>query len=148
MWKQIVWSIELIYLAVCTKSDLRGGWISVPLSAVCIGIGVLWRFVRHGIMAVSVAEMVTCLMPGMAAGAVAWLSRGGFGMGDAWMIAVSAWLLDGIELLLLVWHAFAFAGVYGAVLIVSKKKGRKDSFAFAPCMLAAYMIGIVKGSFL
>lgn len=148
MWNQMMWSIELLYLAACTKSDVRSGWISVPLSAVCLGAGVLWRCIGQGFLGGHKEVIWACLVPGFIAGMVAWLSRGGFGMGDAWMIAVSAWLLEIMDFMMLVLYAFVVAGVCGVVLLVSKKKGRKDSFAFAPCMLAAYVIGLIRGSFL
>lgn len=146
MWKQIAWSIELVYLAACTKSDVRDGWISVPLSVVCMGMGILLRCLMKGVKVMSVEGFLACCMPGIIAGIVSWLSRGGFGMGDAWMIAVSAYLLESVDLLLLVWYAFVLAGIYGVMLVMCKKKRRKDSFAFAPCMLAAYIIGLVGGN--
>ncbi len=148
MWIRIAWSIELIYLAVCTRSDVRERCISVPLSIVCMGAGVLCRGVENGSWELCAEEILTCLIPGVIACVVAWISRGGFGMGDAWMIAVSACLLESTDMLLLVWYAFICAGIYGVILVIYKKKGRKDSFAFAPCMLVAYLTGMVRGCLL
>ncbi len=146
MWNQIAWSIELVYLAACTKSDVRGGWISVPLSVICMGTGILLRCIMKSFGVWSVEEIMACVLPGIIVGIVSWLSRGGFGMGDVWMIAVSACLLESADVLLLVWYAFLFAGIYSVILVMCKKKGRKDSFAFAPCMLAAYVIGLIRGN--
>ncbi len=137
MWNQLLWSVELCYLAMCTRSDIQNGWISVPFSVSCAVIGVV---VRYEIWGMQADRILSEFYIGLLAVLVAVISRGALGMGDAWMILVSCALLGSVDSVMMVWWAFLFAGIYSAWEIVRKRKSRKDSFPFAPYLLAAYMV--------
>ena len=70
---------------------------------------------------------------------------GGFGGGDIKLMAASGFFLGWKTTLVAFLIALLFGGGYGAVLLILRKKGRKDHFAFGPflCggMIAAYYCG-------
>lgn len=144
MVQKLLWSMELCYLAICTQSDVRTGLISVRLSvALCLcGMGVKILTSGEGMSAVVFFWMLAGLLPGLAVMLAAWVSKGAFGMGDAWMILVSCTLSGCAEGCLLLWRAFVFGGLYGVWSILLRRKSKEDTVLFAPCMLAACMIRI------
>ena len=71
------------------------------------------------------------------------LSRGSLGMGDLKLLVMMALLLgvEGICYSMFVSVFFAF--VCAIVLLISKKKGRKDHMPFAPCILAGTIVALI-----
>lgn len=62
------------------------------------------------------------------------LVPGGFGGGDIKMMAASGILLGWKGNLAAFFIGLIIGGVYGAFLLISGKKGRKEHFAFGPCL--------------
>lgn len=58
--------------------------------------------------------------------------KDGFGGGDVKLCAACGFLLGWQNVIVAALLAFLAGGLYGACLLISKKKGRGDSFAFGP----------------
>jgi leader peptidase (prepilin peptidase)/N-methyltransferase len=59
---------------------------------------------------------------------------GAFGGGDIKMMAAAGFLLGWPNAIVATFIGLVLGGVYGAILLVRRKKGRKEHFAFGPCL--------------
>ena len=68
-----------------------------------------------------------------------------FGGGDIKLVAVCGFLLGWKQLLVGTFIALLLGGGYGMYLLKSKKKGRKDHFAFGPCLSIGMILALFCG---
>lgn len=73
------------------------------------------------------------------------LVPGGFGGGDIKMMAASGILLGWKGNLAAFFIGLIIGGVYGAFLLISGKKGRKEHFAFGPCLSIGIFVSVYAG---
>lgn len=71
--------------------------------------------------------------------------RTSFGGGDVKLCAVCGFLLGWQQLLVGTFIALLLGGGYGIYLLASKKKGRRDHFAFGPCLSVGMAIALLCG---
>lgn len=71
---------------------------------------------------------------------------GGFGGGDMKLMAAAGFLCGWKLILLAFFVAVLGGGVYGMFLLASKKKGRKDHFAFGPFLCAGILVSLFWGN--
>lgn len=135
MWK-IAEGAVLVYLACCTREDIRKKEISVRLLGagtlgICLAV-LLWN--REGI---------EDSLAGAAAGAFFFLAgkvtRQAIGYGDCWMITLLGLFLGVWKLLVLLLTAFILAALAGGIGMVWKKWDGKKRLPFFPFLLAGYL---------
>lgn len=73
------------------------------------------------------------------------LVPGGFGGGDIKMMAASGILLGWKGNLAAFFIGLIIGGVYGAFLLIRGKKGRKEHFAFGPCLSIGIFVSAYAG---
>ena len=73
------------------------------------------------------------------------LVPGGFGGGDIKMMAASGILLGWKGNLAAFFIGLIIGGIYGAFLLISGKKGRKEHFAFGPCLSIGIFVSAYAG---
>ena len=73
------------------------------------------------------------------------LVPGGFGGGDIKMMAASGILLGWKGNLAAFFIGLIIGGVYGAFLLISGQKGRKEHFAFGPCLSIGIFVSVYAG---
>ena len=73
------------------------------------------------------------------------LVPGGFGGGDIKMMAASGILLGWKGNLAAFFIGLIIGGVYGAFLLINGKKGRKEHFAFGPCLSIGIFVSAYAG---
>ncbi|MCD8021365.1 MAG: A24 family peptidase, partial [Clostridiales bacterium] len=122
-------------------TDIRTMKIPNRLNAAVFFTGAASIFLMHGpslaeriagVFVISVPMLLlTCFVPG------------GFGAGDIKLMAASG-LFMGIEgNITATMIGFFLGGVWGLVLLLGKKAGRKDVFAFGPCLCAGLALSFV-----
>lgn len=67
------------------------------------------------------------------------LTNGGFGMGDGGLLCVTGFYLGFYRNIELFLGALVLAAVWGGVLLVLKKAGRKTELPFVPFLMTAYI---------
>jgi leader peptidase (prepilin peptidase)/N-methyltransferase len=70
---------------------------------------------------------------------------GAFGLGDVFLMIAAGFLLGWRCALVALFIGLVIGGVYGAIALVSRRKGRKDHFAFGPCLAAGIFVSLVSG---
>jgi len=82
---------------------------------------------------------------------LALVSRGGMGMGDVKLAAVLGLYLGFLgwgNLLVGAFAAFIFGGVFGLLLLLVRKAGRKSAIPFGPWMILGAWLGVFAGEIL
>lgn len=111
-----------------------------------IVLGALGLFSILTMPGISVAERVIgffCISVPMFL--IVLLVPGGFGGGDIKMMAASGILLGWKGNLAAFFIGLIIGGVYGAFLLISGKKGRKEHFAFGPCLSIGIFVSAYAG---
>ncbi|MDR1028213.1 MAG: prepilin peptidase [Clostridiales Family XIII bacterium] len=70
---------------------------------------------------------------------------GAFGMGDVKLMFAAGFLLGWQHALVAFFIALLLGGVYGVIVLATRKKGRKDHFAFGPCLAAGICVALLCG---
>lgn len=65
---------------------------------------------------------------------IAWIVPGGFGGGDIKLMAAAGFLLGVKAIVVAFFIGLVLGGGYGIIALLLKKKGRKEHFAFGPCL--------------
>lgn len=73
------------------------------------------------------------------------LVPGGFGGGDIKLMAAAGFFLGWKITLISFLIALLLGGIYGALLLILQKKGRKDHFAFGPFLCIGMFVGFYRG---
>jgi leader peptidase (prepilin peptidase)/N-methyltransferase len=76
---------------------------------------------------------------------IALLIAGAFGMGDVKLMAAAGFLLGWKGALVALFIALILGGVYGVYLLATKKKGRKEHFAFGPALCVGVFVSLLFG---
>lgn len=76
---------------------------------------------------------------------IAWISKGGMGGGDIKLAALIGSALGLKKVLITLFLAFIIGGIFGAVLIITGKKNKKDKIAFAPFICLGSIITLIWG---
>lgn len=112
-------------------------WIWLPMLAASVEI--LCIIIEKNI---NIKEFIIC----MGITAIFWIiskvSNEALGMGDVWIIGsilIVMGVMDGMGILFL---SFLLAAVYGAILLVVKKKGKHITFPFVPFLFLGTIGGV------
>lgn len=130
-------------LVMITVIDAYTQTIPPVLNIVLGALGLVSILTMSGI---SVAERVIgffCISVPMFL--IVLLVPGGFGGGDIKMMAASGILLGWKGNLAAFFIGLIIGGVYGAFLLISGKKGRKEHFAFGPCLSIGIFVSAYAG---
>lgn len=130
-------------LVMITVIDAYTQMIPPVLNIILGALGLLSILTMPGI---SVAERVIgffCISVPMFL--IVLLVPGGFGGGDIKMMAASGILLGWKGNLAAFFIGLIIGGIYGAFLLISGKKGRKEHFAFGPCLSIGIFVSAYAG---
>jgi leader peptidase (prepilin peptidase)/N-methyltransferase len=73
------------------------------------------------------------------------LINGAFGLGDVFLMIAAGFLLGWQGALVALFIGLIIGGVYGGVALARRKKGRKDHFAFGPCLAIGIFVSLLAG---
>ena len=113
------------------------------------GVGVLFHLVLNGFS-------LGPLMWYLAGLGIAWgiigliriVSRGGMGDGDSYIALMVASFLDFKLTVLMLFLSFVVGGIVGVLLLLMKRKGRKDALPFGPFLGVGGMLAYLCGNFI
>ena len=132
--------------AVLVMITLIDAYTQMIPPALNIILGVLGFFSILTMPGISVTERVIgffCISVPMFL--IVLLVPGGFGGGDIKMMAASGILLGWKGNLAAFFIGLIIGGIYGAFLLISGKKGRKEHFAFGPCLSIGIFVSAYAG---
>lgn len=128
-------------LSLCTWEDVRRKELTV-IYILLFGIGGVILHLFHPVC--SIYSLLWGILLGAGMMVLSWLSRGGIGMGDGVLLAVTGVYLGGMDNLELFFTGLLLAALWSLVLLVCKKKRGKQEIAFVPFLLVSYIFMLIK----
>ncbi len=113
------------------------------------GVGVLFHIILKGFSSSSFVWYLAGL--GVAWGVIGLIrivSRGGMGDGDSYIALMVASFLDFKLTVLMLFLSFVVGGIVGVLLLLMKRKGRKDALPFGPFLGVGGMLAYLCGDFI
>lgn len=148
--------LTLSVFAICSYTDVRYrriyGWSLVLYGILAAGGHIVEKIVAVGTdtglingnplsgAAELAIDLVIGSLPGLFCIVVSWISRQALGYGDSVLIAVSGVSLGVAACLQLLLTAFFFAGVFGLILLVFFRKGRRYDMPFVPFLFLGMIL--------
>lgn len=133
--------VLLVFLFLCAVIDIRKRIVPNLLIIIMAVVG-------FGLLVLSfdalyiLAGVLTFFFTGAVLFTVSWLTKEGFGMGDAKLIMCAGLYLGVPGIFGFLFLSFFFASVFGVVLILIKKGDRKTTMPLAPFLLAGLLVQI------
>ena len=111
----------------------------MPLIYIVVGFGVgLLLRILSGTAAL--AEILPGFIPGLLCLLIAKLSKESIGYGDAFMLIAIGTFCPITELLFLLLCGFLMAGIVSILLLVLKKRNKKEEIPLIPFLLSGYVL--------
>lgn len=135
--------VLLSLLGLCTWEDIRKKEVTV-IYILLFGIGgvILHLFSPS----CSIYSVLWGISLGLFVMVVSVVSRGGIGMGDGILLAVTGVYLGGTKNLELFVTGLLLSSIWAVILVAFRKKKGKEPFAFVPFLLASYLAMMVRWS--
>ena len=130
--------LDLVFLVDMDTMEIPNRFIIVMLYVAVVALLVVSgvSLIDHIIGAVCISIPMLLIM---------YAIPGAFGGGDV-KLSAAAGLIMGWQLTIIGFIIGLFAaGIYGIILLIRKKKGKKDHFAFGPFLCTGYMIATICG---
>jgi leader peptidase (prepilin peptidase)/N-methyltransferase len=140
---QIVLSlVVLAALTAISVIDIRKRRIPDLLNLALLACGVAALWIVPGADIVSRLIGLFCVSAPLFIFALA--VKNSFGMGDVKLMAAAGFLLGWRHVLTAFAIGAVLGGIYGAILLILRKKSRTDSFAFGPCLAAGIFSALIQ----
>lgn len=144
--------VLVVALAAVTVADVRSGVVPYLYLGVLGAVRVVvygWELLVDAPATVLVArgEIVTAVIVVVVLGLVRLTQRGGLGWGDVWILALLPIFLGPRLALLSILAAFAVAFGFSLWALISRRKGRRDSFPLAPAILVGVCAVLLYATF-
>ena len=130
--------LDLVFLVDMDTMEIPNRFIIVMLYVAVVALLVVSgvSLIAHIIGALCISIPMLLIM---------YAIPGAFGGGDV-KLSAAAGLIMGWKLTIIGFIIGLFAaGIYGIILLIRKKKGKKDHFAFGPFLCTGYMIATICG---
>lgn len=144
----LLWELLLLFGYFAAWKDIREKRIPNKLVIAMLGIWVLvivpqMFFRMEYALYLILSSAIGFLMAGIVFLVVYMVSRKGLGGGDVKLMAVSGLYLGTNHVLPAMLYGSVFAGVTGAILIVLKKIGLKDTIPLVPFLYAGMVLAVL-----
>lgn len=130
--------VVLVYLLAAGVIDIREYRISVPLTVLTAGVGVLHLLYDWE---TAVPSVFLSLLPGAGLILIGILSRQKIGMGDGITLLVCGLFLESAAVWEMLMSGLFFGSLF-AVFLFIRKKGKNTEFPFLPFLCIGYMVGL------
>ena len=141
-WTKVTDTLLLAVLAAAAYMDNKNKKINLIFLAAS-AIAVLLLQVLSGQMNYADSALGAAL--GAALLAWSWLSKETLGYGDGCLIIITGIALGIVTNLTLLFCALAVTAIFSGIMLLCRKKKIKDKIAFAPFILAGYVITLGAG---
>lgn len=137
--QEMVYIIAICILLVCAVTDWLTYEIWTPMLLCPVPV-MLFLLQKDG------AEIwKNILISMMVVGAFLFFhffTRGQIGKGDCFLLGFVTIGMEGWQIVMVLFLSFVFAGIFGGLLMIVRKKGRKYQIPFAPFVLVGYVLTI------
>lgn len=128
----------LMFLGINTWLDIKKKEISLVTVGLFAAFGIIWLWKNEG----DWMEMGISLGIGILFLVFSLITRGGIGLGDAWILLALGMVLGTKEFLAMFCTGMMLAGVWSLISLVILKRSRHAEIPFVPFLLAGYIGGL------
>ena len=136
--------IFLVYIAALAVMDFK--YRKLPLKTLLSGLFIAAAGCLCG-REISPVLLATGGCMGIVFLLISRVSGESFGYGDSILILIIGIFLGFWNLMYLLLGAFSMAAVFSAVMMIKHRFNRKSSFPFVPFLAAAYLGGMISGTY-
>lgn len=141
MMNKIYWIWTLLFLLVCTITDIRKriiyGWFCVTNIIVVIVVHIV-------IGDNEIKSFISGIMLGMIFVMISLLTKEKLGYGDSMVLLSIGAILGGGKLFLIIFWSFLICSIFSVTAIICRKMSLKSSLAFVPFVLMGAIIVCIK----
>lgn len=142
----------LFFLTALTRKDIRERLLSLPILVSFGIVGIFFLMgVEGGLYALQgnaengyLQNLAGRICPGVISLLCARMSRGGFGMGDGWVILILGIYLGFGSTVYLLMLAFLCAFVFSLFYLIRTRCDKKQELPFVPFLLMGYLLMLVQ----
>lgn len=131
--------ILLIILLISAVTDIKSGLILNRLMIVGLILGLALKIITFDLDILK-SSVIFCLATGGILFIISYVSKGGLGMGDVKLIAISSLFMDTTTTITVFLISLILTAVSAVILLLLKKTGMKQKIPFAPFLLAGYIV--------
>lgn len=129
----------LAFLGMNSWIDIRKRQISLLITAVFAGCGIIWTIYTRSVA----LDFLLCAGTGLVFVGISILTDGSMGMGDGWIIMALGTMMRPAEFFTMLFVGMLCSAVFaGIMLMVFRRKGHME-IPFVPFLLAGYLGGIL-----
>jgi leader peptidase (prepilin peptidase)/N-methyltransferase len=139
--------ILIIILTIIAIKDIKEYRIPNKLLLIAISIRCILFFVeiiQQKVYIVVLEKIVIALVVFVMGIAVNLITRNSIGLGDIKLFATVALFVDKERICDVIVYSIFVMGIISAIMLITKKKGRKDVVPFAPAILIAVVVTWVR----
>jgi leader peptidase (prepilin peptidase)/N-methyltransferase len=129
-----------VLLGIMAYMDWKERTVRFCMPAILAVAGILFYFIFPG---KSWQDILAGCAVGAAMLVVSWIGKGSVGAGDGLVLMATGIFLGFWGNFGLLFLASLCAGAAAVVLLLTKKKGRKDSMPFVPFLFLAYLLQLI-----
>ncbi len=134
-------AILVIYLVLCSYTDIRNMTISLPLSIVCSLIGCIFRFVLF-IPKASFFSFIISISIGIFLILLSIISHNMIGVGDGMIFVTTGTFLSFANNISMLFYGLLLTSFYALYKLIVTRK-RKTIIPFAPFLLFGYSLVLI-----
>lgn len=134
---EIVYLITICVLIICTITDGCSFeiWIPVVLCPIPLMLFLLYTGGEEIGKSILAGTVITgCFL------LLSFATGGQIGKGDCLLLGLSAIGMEWWQIMSVLFVSFLFAGIFGSLLILIRKKSRKYKIPFAPFVMVGYVL--------
>lgn len=143
-WKAVTIFAFYAVLSVLTLIDFVRMEIPFILNVIIFVIGLV-SIVTMGEISIT-SRLIGMVCVAVPMELIAYVVPGGFGGGDIKLMRYAGMMLGAGNMVVAFFIGVVIGGVYGIIMLVRRKKGKKDQFAFGPPLSLGLMVSAVCGS--
>lgn len=143
-WRTVTIFAFYAVLSVLTLIDFVRMEIPFILNIIIFVIGLISIVTMGEISIVSRLIGMVCISVPMRL--IAYVVPGGFGGGDMKLMCAAGMMLGVSNMVVGFFVGVVIGGVYSIIMLIRRKKGKKDQFAFGPCLSLGLMVSAVYGN--
>ena len=126
-----------IFLIICSYTDIKERSINVGMIILFAILGILCSNAK-------IISIFIGIIPGILLFLVNRLTNGQIGIGDVLVLIVVGIILGFEKTVIILMLSTLMAGIYGIIKMLIFKVNRKETMAFAPFVLLAYIVVAVR----
>ena len=133
-------TVLFLGLGAASFIDWKTKKVYLPMIIAIAGAGMIIHIFMQDM---TIMDIFVGVLPGIILLFLGYVTKESIGYGDGCIFIMTGVYLGGWKNLMLLGISSVFAGMYAIAILLMRKGSRKDSFAYVPFVLLAYVVLII-----